>query len=64
MELKNRHNDSVELQLSREELLILNNALNEACNGLSLFDLETRMGATREEVQSVLKNIGEVLDCA
>lgn len=64
MELKNRHNDSVELQLSREELLILNNALNEACNGLSLFDFETRMGATREEVQSVLKNIGEVLDCA
>lgn len=48
--------------ISREELLILNAALNEVCNGIEVFEFETRIGADRQRVAALLKEIGSLLD--
>ena len=51
-----------QIGVSREELLIVNAALNEVCNGIEVFEFETRIGADRERVASLLKEIGLLLD--
>ena len=48
--------------ISRDELLIVNAALNEVCNGIEVFEFETRIGADRERVAALLKEIGSLLD--
>lgn len=50
------------VSISFDELVILNNALNEVCNGLDQFDFETRIGAKHEEVVTLFKSIGLCLD--
>ncbi|HBK4844300.1 hypothetical protein L3070_18450 [Enterobacter cloacae complex sp. ECL405] len=43
-----------QLTLGENELLILNSALNEICNGISVPEFETRIGASKEEVCTLL----------
>ncbi|MFM5994037.1 MAG: hypothetical protein ACKPCN_13330 [Dolichospermum sp.] len=50
------------VNISLDELLILNSALNEVCYGLDEFEFETRMGASHEEVAELLKKIGTIID--
>jgi hypothetical protein len=38
----------VALDLSHNELILLNNALNEVCNGLEFLDFSTRLGGVKE----------------
>ena len=52
------------IELSNRELLILNNALNEICNGIGTPEFETRIGATEAEASELLKAIGCVIDSA
>ena len=53
--------DSVDVRLTRDELLLLNNALNEVCNGVDFCDAEfhARLGVNRSEGQKLLSQIGE-----
>ena len=51
-----------QLTLGENELLILNSALNEICNGISVPEFETRIGASKEEVCTLLSEIGWILD--
>lgn len=51
-----------QINIGREELLIVNAALNEVCNGIALPEFETRIGADRERVAALLKEIGALLD--
>ena len=53
---------AVRLTLTREELLALTNALNEVCNGLELWEFETRVGCTRAEAAKLLRSLGEARD--
>ena len=48
---------------SHEELVIINNALNEVCNGLSFDDdeFQTRIGYPRAKAQSLLKKVAKAL---
>jgi hypothetical protein len=48
---------------THDELLIINNALNEVCNGLSFDDdeFQTRIGYPRAMAQSVLRKIAKTL---
>jgi hypothetical protein len=46
--------------LTQEEILIINNALNEILNGLDMPDLETRIGTTREQVEKLLEKINKL----
>ncbi len=39
-------NKQVMLELSKEELRAMGNALNEVCNGIEVWEFDTRMGVT------------------
>jgi len=52
---------SATLELDRLELTIINNALNEVCNGIDLKgEFDARIGATRENAQKLLKAINSL----
>jgi hypothetical protein len=50
------------LCVNREELLVFNAALNEICNGIDVFEFETRIGKNRHDVAAILEKIGLLLD--
>ena len=54
--------ESAEIELSHEELLVLNAVLNEVCNGIDVFEFETRIGAPRAMVERLMEEIQAVLD--
>ena len=46
------------LELTKDELGIINNALNEVCNGFDLEgEFDTRVGCTVEQARAVLEKI-------
>lgn len=51
------------LELTADELRLVNNALNEVCHGLDFGDAEfvTRLGAPREEAQALLQRVSQLL---
>lgn len=53
-----------ELSLDNNELLILYSALNEVCNGISVPEFETRIGASKETAFTLLNDLGRTLDKA
>ncbi|MBP2198992.1 hypothetical protein [Pantoea cypripedii] len=53
---------NAEVNVTEEELLILNSALNEICNGIDIAEFETRVGSKRNEVLALLSGIGSILD--
>lgn len=53
---------NADLHVTESELLILNSALNEICNGIDIAEFETRIGSEKEEVTVLLSKIGEILD--
>jgi len=54
--------DRAHIVVEKDQLLILNAALNEITNGIDVFEFETRIGATREKVLAMLNEIGSLLD--
>ncbi len=51
---------AVTVTLTRDELMIINNALNEVCHGVDLDhdgEFASRVGATRSEAQTLLAHI-------
>jgi hypothetical protein len=48
----------MKVELTRDELEIINNALNEVCNGVNLEgEFDTRMGCTLSEARELLARI-------
>jgi hypothetical protein len=47
-------NRGAQLELSPDDLCLLNNALNEVCNGVDVPEFHTRMGASLEEARNLL----------
>lgn len=62
MELLAVIRQQADLRFTENELLILNSALNEICNGISVSEFDTRIGATRDDVTLLLEKIGQTLD--
>jgi hypothetical protein len=54
--------DKAQLVMDRDELLILSAALNEVYNGIAVFEFETRIGANRDLVVSLLKDMNLLID--
>ena len=50
-----------QVELSYEEALVLNNALNEICNGLNFEEFQTRIGVDREDASWLLREFRDVL---
>jgi len=61
MQLRESDDSHVMLELTHNELIVLNNALNEVCHGIDLPDFSTRLGAQRDEIEALLGQISEVL---
>jgi hypothetical protein len=55
--------DKAQLELSYNEALVLNNALNEVCNGIDIDneEFQTRIGVDREDASSLLQEVRGVL---
>ena len=60
MELVESSNQSITLRLSPDEVIILSNALNEICNGIAISEFETRIGYTREDVETLLAELRQI----
>jgi hypothetical protein len=54
--------EGVTIRLSRSELGMVNNALNEVANGMDISDSEfqTRLGESRSDVRQLLTEVGDV----
>jgi hypothetical protein len=54
--------DSATIRLSKVELGLVNNALNEVANGVDIaeFEFKTRLGESREDVRQLLREVGVV----
>jgi hypothetical protein len=62
MQVEQVKDDKFTISLTKDEMLILNNALNETANGIWISEFQTRTGYEREEFQKLLDQIGAVLD--
>ncbi len=61
MKIKNVANSTVVIELNSDEIGILNNALNQVCNGISLEgEFDTRIGCTVEEARHLLAEINKL----
>ncbi len=50
------------VRLTEAQLVIVNNALNEVCNGIDVEEFSTRLGAEVTKVRGLLKEVNGVLD--
>jgi len=55
-------NRKIVTQFSIDELVTLNNALNEVCNGIKVLDFEAKLGVSREDAKLLLRSVGKMLD--
>jgi hypothetical protein len=66
VKIKDFGRTSVNVELSSDELLLVNNALNEVCNGVSELSNEnefaTRLGVSRDDARVLLANIGVLIN--
>jgi hypothetical protein len=61
MKIKGVVNSKAVIELNSDEIGILNNALNEVCNGINLEgEFDTRMGCTVEEARHLLGEINKL----
>ncbi|MEH1841577.1 MAG: hypothetical protein V7L20_23225 [Nostoc sp.] len=62
MQIEQVEKEIATIRLNKEELVILNNVLNEVCNGLDLKEFSIRVGTPRENVEELLAQIGKIID--
>ena len=62
MEVVDVEAEKVNMNIARDELLIINAVLNEVCNGIDIVEFETRLGADKERVSEFLDEIDQLLD--
>ena len=62
MEVFDATSEQSRIGISRKDFLIFNAALNEVCNGIEVFEFETRVGADKQRVAALLKEVGALLD--
>ncbi len=64
MNILKNDNSGVTVEITKNETVILNNALNEICNGSYAIDeieFQTLVGATKKEVVELLEELNKLL---
>lgn len=56
--------EKVILELSKDELGVLSNALNEVCNGIEVWEFDTRMGITIGGAKIILASLTSIYNKA
>lgn len=59
MQARKLDRDDIEILVTREELGILRQCLNEACNGMAISEFEARIGANIDDVRAMLRTLRE-----
>ncbi len=54
--------EKITLSLSRDELLILHQALNEVLNGLEVPELSTRMGGEQADIAALMRHLKSAVE--
>lgn len=49
--------DKITIDLSKDELGVLSNALNEVCNGIEVWEFDTRIGVEIENARILLESL-------
>lgn len=62
MQLIKTVGEQAEVQFSTNEIITLNNALNEVCNGVNLVNFETKIGVSREQARILLDSIHKLVN--
>ena len=62
MQVRKSDETHVVLDLTHNEMILLNNALNEVCHGLDFPDFSTRLGAERGELDALRCQVEKSLD--
>lgn len=62
MELLNNDATSAEVRLSIDDLITIHQSMNEVCNGIDLFEFQTRIGVSREEVSNLMRIINQIIE--
>jgi hypothetical protein len=62
MKVISRQSGGATIELSRHELVMLNNSMNETLNEIDEEEFETRVGATSDEVQALLVEVHKLID--
>ncbi len=58
MEIIGSKTNKASINITRDELLVINAALNEVCNGIEVFEFETRIGVDKTCALGVLGEVG------
>jgi len=61
LKIERYSNADAVLLLNRDEMGMINNALNEVCNGIYLREFDSRMGAPVDAVRAVLRPVHDLL---
>lgn len=62
MKLLKNSSSSVDIRMSIDELITIYQSLNEVCNGIDLFEFQTRIGVPREEVSALMKILSKAIN--
>ena len=66
MQIETVHGAEASVVLDRDEVRLLNNAINEVCSGVQELgddrEFATRLGSSREEARALLAQISRLLD--
>ena len=57
MNAKRLDGDKYEIQLAKHEIMIITNCINEVCNELSVPEFHPKIGAERDEIESLLDSL-------
>ncbi len=62
MRLEKKSGNEVLVNITQQELIALNNALNYVLNGIDLPEFSTLIGTDRKQAATLLKELGELID--
>lgn len=62
MKVEQIEGSHAKIQFSVEDLALLNNSLNEVCNGIHVDEFELRLGTSREYAKKMLEQLGQLVD--
>ena len=61
MKLIGKNGRAYTLEFEEKEIELINNALNEVCNGVDIPEFKTRLGQSLESAQDLLKRMNALL---
>lgn len=62
MQLLTNDAKSADVRIAIDDLLTIHQSLNEVCHGIDVFEFQTRVGVSKEEVLLLMKSIREIIN--